>query len=123
MQGRYLHPGWLKAQRDEGYAGALQVLKARGQRVTPEMADAFARQGITTVRIADNAPVLEPVMRPATRTPLLNPDWMARLGHRYLRESLLAGAHRGDISNIHGTHPVPAYAHGAEFGQGEEGKY
>lgn len=94
-----------------------------GTRVTPEMADAFARQGITTVRIADNAPVLEPVMRPATRTPLLNPDWMARLGHRYLRESLLAGAHRGDVSNIHGTHPVPAYAHGAEFGQGEGGKY
>jgi len=28
MQARYLHPGWLKAQVDEGYAGTLQVLKA-----------------------------------------------------------------------------------------------
>ena len=28
MQTRYLHPGWLKAQRAEGWAGALQVLKA-----------------------------------------------------------------------------------------------
>ncbi|WP_028996765.1 cobaltochelatase subunit CobN [Azohydromonas australica] len=28
MQSRYLHPGWLKAQREEGYAGTLQVLKA-----------------------------------------------------------------------------------------------
>jgi len=28
MQSRYLHPGWLKAQQAEGWAGALQVLKA-----------------------------------------------------------------------------------------------
>jgi cobaltochelatase CobN len=28
MQTRYLHPGWLAAQKAEGYAGTLQVLKA-----------------------------------------------------------------------------------------------
>ncbi len=28
MQSRYLHPGWLKAQKAEGYSGTLQVLKA-----------------------------------------------------------------------------------------------
>ncbi len=28
MQSRYLHPGWLQAQKTEGYAGTLQVLKA-----------------------------------------------------------------------------------------------
>lgn len=28
MQTRYLHPGWLKAQQAEGWAGTLQVLKA-----------------------------------------------------------------------------------------------
>jgi len=28
MQSRYLHPGWLKSQKDEGWAGTLQVLKA-----------------------------------------------------------------------------------------------
>jgi cobaltochelatase CobN len=28
MKSRYLHPGWLKAQVQEGYAGTLQVLKA-----------------------------------------------------------------------------------------------
>lgn len=28
MQARYLHPGWLRAQQAEGYAGTLQVLKA-----------------------------------------------------------------------------------------------
>jgi hypothetical protein len=29
----------------------------------------------------------------------------------------------GDVSNIHGTHPVPAYVFGAEFGKGEKGRY
>ena len=28
MQSRYLHPGWLAGQKQEGYAGTLQVLKA-----------------------------------------------------------------------------------------------
>jgi cobaltochelatase CobN len=28
LQARYLHPGWLQAQKAEGYAGTLQVLKA-----------------------------------------------------------------------------------------------
>lgn len=28
MQSRYLHPGWLQAQKAEGYAGTLQVVKA-----------------------------------------------------------------------------------------------
>ena len=28
MQSRYLHPGWIRAQQEEGYAGTLQVLKA-----------------------------------------------------------------------------------------------
>lgn len=42
MQSRYLHPGWLEAQRAEGYAGTLQVLKAvqfawGWQAVVPDM--------------------------------------------------------------------------------------
>ena len=42
MQSRYLHPGWLQAQREEGYAGTLQVLKAvqfawGWQAVAPDM--------------------------------------------------------------------------------------
>lgn len=28
MQSRYLHPGWLQAQKAEGYSGTLQVLKS-----------------------------------------------------------------------------------------------
>ncbi len=94
-----------------------------GTRITPSMTDLLAKQGTKQVPIAVGAPSIQPEMRTASRTPLLNPDWMARLAHRYLGESLLAGAHKGDKADIHGYSPVPAYAAGGEFGFGEEGKY
>jgi hypothetical protein len=81
------------------------------------------KHGMKNVAIADVGPRAIPIMRPASRTPLLNPDWMHRLGHRYLKESLLTGIHRGDVSNLHGASPIPAYAAGTEFGMGEEGHY
>ena len=94
-----------------------------GTRVTQSLHDELARRHVVNVDIAPHPPRIEPVMKPASRTPLLNPDWMARLAHRYLKESLLAGAHRGDTSDLHGPHPAPAYAAGTEFGQGAEGRY
>jgi hypothetical protein len=45
------------------------------------------------------------------------------LAHRYLKDSLLQGARTGAASDLHSTHPVPAYAYGAEFGMGPEGRY
>lgn len=94
-----------------------------GTRITPSVVDALSKNGVKHIDVAIDPPRIEPFMRPASRTPLLNPDWMARLGHRYLKESLMAGAHRGDVSDIHGAHPVPAYAAGSEFGLGTEGEY
>lgn len=94
-----------------------------GTRITPDVMSTLARRGVHEVNVADEAPIAVPVMRPASRTPLLNPDWMARLGHRYLKDSLLAGAHRGDLADVHSYSPVPAYAAGTEFGQGPEGRY
>lgn len=79
--------------------------------------------GVKEVVVNDTLPRVEFLMKPLSRNPLLNPDWMARLAHRYLKDSLLQGARTGAISDRHSTHPVPAYAFGAEFGQGTEGRY
>jgi len=94
-----------------------------GTRITPSVRDELLRRNVKEVDIAEHAPIVEPFMRPASRTPLLNPDWMARLAHRYLKESLLAGAHRGDVADLHSYSAVPAYAAGTEFGEGAEGRY
>lgn len=94
-----------------------------GMRVTSRMAQDLKRQGIKQVFIAPRAPSVEFVMKSATNVPKLHPDWMARLAHQGLKNTILHAAHTGQKADLHGTHPVPAYAHGVEFGQGESGRY
>jgi len=73
--------------------------------------------------VSTKAPTVSPIMAPATRNPLLNPDWLVRLGHRYLKDSLREGAHEAQTSNLHGSHPLPAMIFGADFGEGIDGRY
>lgn len=94
-----------------------------GQRITPSTLHYLKKEGVKSVMVAPRAPEVEFIMKPASRAPLLHPDWLARLGHRNLKTTLQEAAHFGDISNLHGTHPVPAYAYGVDFGRGEKGRY
>ena len=94
-----------------------------GTRVTPQIQAYLKQQGVKEVIIAPRAPEVEFIMKAATRAPLLNPDWMARLSHRNLKNTIMQATHFGESSDIHGSHPVPAYITGVEFGQGTKGKY
>jgi len=94
-----------------------------GTPITASIISTLKGHGVTTVTVASSLPKVEFMMRPMTRNPLLHPDWMARLAHRYLKDSLLQGARTGAQSDRHSTHPVAAYAFGAEFGAGPEGRY
>jgi len=94
-----------------------------GTIITPEIAKELQENKIKTVTIAQRPPEVSFFMRPLTRNPLLNPDWMARLGHRYLKESILEGVQTGQVADIHSTHPVPAFVYGSEFGKGQGGRY
>lgn len=49
-----------------------------------------------------------------------NEDWMSRLNFQQIKKTLLEGVAKGWVTNIHGADPVPAYAYGAEFGEGTE---
>lgn len=58
MQSRYLHPGWLQAQKAEGHAGTLQVLKAvqyvwGWQAVAPDTVRSDHWQGFFEVLVKD----------------------------------------------------------------------
>lgn len=94
-----------------------------GTVVTPSLARELDRAGVKEVFVAKQMPQLEFVMRPFTMNPLLDRDWMARLAHRYLKQTIADAAHIGDEADIHTTHPVPAYAFGAEMGHGPEGRF
>lgn len=64
-----------------------------------------------------------PVLKGVDMLPLsLTTDWMAKLQHQRLKETLLTSAAAGYGSSIHGPHPIPAAAYGAEFGLGHLAK-
>jgi DNA-directed RNA polymerase subunit beta' len=95
-----------------------------GMRVTPAVVKFLKSQKLSEVTVAPRAPEVQFIMKPATTSPLLDPDWMARLAHRDLKSSILQAAQFGEISDIHGTSPVPAYAlSSTEFGKGPKGRY
>lgn len=94
-----------------------------GTRVTPGLAADLKRRGVTKVTISSLDVQVAPRMAAATRNPLLNPDWMVRAGHRYLKNTLVEGAARGDVSNIRGLHPIPAMVFNPEFGDGDTADY
>lgn len=94
-----------------------------GTPLTPSIISTLQTHGVKDVVVATSAPRVEFMMKPMTRNPLLNPDWLARMSHRYLKDSLLRGAHTGDATDFHSTHPVPAYVYGETFGGGTDGRY
>jgi DNA-directed RNA polymerase subunit beta' len=60
----------------------------------------------------------QPVMRGVKQVPLdMQEDWLARLNHEKLKETIIEGSQRGWSSDIHGTHPIPPLIYSAEFGK------
>ena len=59
----------------------------------------------------------KPVLKGVTVLPLeLQEDWMAKLQHEHLRTTIAEAAATGGVSHLHGAHPIPGIAYGAEFG-------
>lgn len=94
-----------------------------GTPITASLAKELKGAGVERVHVARRMPDLEFVMKPFTMNPLLDPSWMARLSHRYLKGTIQTAAHTGEESDIHGTSPVPAYAYGAEMRNGPNGTF
>jgi DNA-directed RNA polymerase subunit beta' len=70
-------------------------------------------------------PVLhKPLLKGVDMMPLeVQEDWMAKLNHERLHDTVIDAAQRGWTSHIHGPHPIPAIAYAAEFGRGKPGEY
>lgn len=59
-----------------------------------------------------------PILKGITTLPfMVHDDWMGHLQHQRLKGTLTEGAATRAVSNIHGTHPIPAVAYGAEVGK------
>lgn len=139
------HPEFLKGdvlnynRYRDAYAASAEarpVHEAVGQRlgrevlhhtvgtvVTPSLVKSLTSAGVAEVHVSPNMPRTEFVMRSFAMNPLHHEDWMGRLAHRFLKNTVREAAAYGESSDIHGTHPVPAYAFGAEMGHGDGGTF
>lgn len=72
----------------------------------------------------DKRPIAhEPILKSISQLPLTGTsDWMARLNYREIHSTLQQAAAQGWKSDIHGKHPIPGVAFGAEFGKGAPNK-
>jgi DNA-directed RNA polymerase subunit beta' len=87
VRGDYKNTSWLKAQNKQ--------LKAAGKRPAS----------------------FKPVLQGINVLPkYLREDWMANLQHNHLKDTIMDAAAKGSATNLHGPHPVPGAAYGAEFG-------
>lgn len=80
--------------------------------------------GISEVNVLpeDSQFQFEPFMSSIIRTPLMNNNWLNKLGHRYLRQTLTQAAHGAEEAETTGYAPIAALVSG-RFGQGTDGKY
>jgi len=94
-----------------------------GTIVTPEIQKELAKAGVKSVQTAKQPPAISFIMNSFVSNPLMNPNWLARMGHRNLKTTVLEGAHFAEKAELHGTHPIPGFVHGTDFGRGSGGKY
>lgn len=83
-----------------------------------------------SVIAARNRQLVQQGKRPVKHTPILKgidmmplavqEDWMAKMNHNRLNETVVKAAATGGISDLHGLHPIPGMAYGAEFGMTEK---
>jgi len=95
-----------------------------GSPITKEMVNKLKMLGVKKVEVAGVDTPFEPIMRPMEQVPLMSQDWVSRLAHRRIKDTLLEGAAQGWSSPTHGTSPYPALIYGGStFSEKEENRY
>jgi DNA-directed RNA polymerase subunit beta' len=94
-----------------------------GTPITTQLIQELKARGVTEIQVTKRMPKVEFIMRNFAMNPRQDPDWLGRASHRYLKGSFQQAAQIGEEADIHGYHPIAAYAYGAEIRQGPHGEY
>jgi DNA-directed RNA polymerase beta subunit/DNA-directed RNA polymerase beta' subunit len=76
--------------------------------------------GYNHVDVVKDPLIHAPVLTGIDRLPINKKNWMAQLGYRRIKDTLTDGAAEAWKTSLQDTHPVPAFAYGATFGQKKE---
>lgn len=95
----------------------------KGHRIEERDAKLLRALGHKQIEVSKDPIVHAPVLKSVNALPLLKGDWMSALGYRNLAKAIVEGAGQAWSTDLKGHHPIPAFAHGATFGEGKDGKY
>lgn len=96
-----------------------------GTKIRPSMLKEFEQFGVSRLEVHDEPPPFQSEMRPAKTALSHDPDWVTRMmgaGQKKGPGSLLAGLHRGDVSDTEGTSYVPALMAKTDFARSGQSK-
>jgi RNA polymerase Rpb1, domain 5/LAGLIDADG-like domain/RNA polymerase Rpb1, domain 4 len=94
-----------------------------GTKIDKNVQKILASLGKQRVKVGPDPIIHEPQIFGIKALPLMRSDWMSQLGYNHIKDALLGGTANRSESDVHGYSPIPAFAYGAEFGQGEGGSY
>lgn len=96
---------------------------AKGSELTQAQVRALKVAGYKTISTKKESIKHAPMLKSVTTLPLMRRNWMSALGYRNLARALTEGSGQGWSTDSEDYHPIPAFAHGATFGKGKDGKY
>jgi DNA-directed RNA polymerase subunit beta' len=93
-----------------------------GTQINRDMLKDFKEAKLDSVDTTSSSPKFVPEVAAATRTPLLNPNWMQRLAFRHQKRVMIQAATEGEVAQVSGYDPLPSIITG-EIGRGSGGRY
>ncbi|MHA1302082.1 MAG: hypothetical protein ACTSPI_00070 [Candidatus Heimdallarchaeaceae archaeon] len=105
------------------YLGKEYLHYTVGTQITPNIMGTLLNKGIKKIVITDKKIEYTPYVTNIRQVPLFKKDFIARLSHHELKNSLMEAAQYGEKSETVTYDPVPAFVHGVTFGESADGKY
>lgn len=89
-----------------------------GDTLDEEKAQYLKEDNIQEVKTAKDPIEFRPKMAGINSISRYKPDSLAQMGFNRIKDAVKGSVAKGTESDIHGYDPIPAFAYGAEFGQG-----
>lgn len=105
------------------YLGKEYLHYTVGTQVTASIAQDLRNRGISKIMITQRNIPYSPHVVNIRRIPLLKDNFLARLTHSEIKNSLINAATKGETSEISGYDPIPSFIKGVNFGEGIDGRY
>ena len=105
------------------YLGKEYIHYMVGTEVTPNVMDTLKKRGFNKIIITKRKISFSPHITSIKQVPLLKENFLGKMSHHELKDTLVEAARYGQHSDLSSYDPVPAFVQGITFGEGAEGRY